>query len=44
MLANAVNHGPHQLNWEGIDSVVESLNRDRRATGLSLTGITELCP
>ena len=32
------------LMWKHSGSVVECLIRDRGATGLSLTGVTALCP
>ena len=33
-----------RVGWEGSGSVVECWTRDRGAAGLSLTGITALCP
>ena len=32
------------VQWKRSGSVVECLNRDRRAAGWSLTGVTALCP
>ena len=37
-------HYATRVKWERSGSVVECLTRDRGAVGLSLTGITALCP
>ena len=34
----------HSFTWERSGSVLECLTRDRRAAGLSLNGVTALCP
>ena len=36
--------GRHTLGWERSGLVVECLTRDRGAAGLSLIGVTALCP